>query len=71
MVTKLLKTTIQFGLCALSISRFASVGIDTFGSSVQCKRSEMERGDFIITNQGSHITNKKISPKYIITNHLL
>ena len=42
MVTKLLKTTIQFGLCALSISKFASVGIDTFGSSVQCKRSEIE-----------------------------
>ena len=55
MVTKLLKTTIQFGLCALSISRFASVGIDTFGSSVQCKRSEIERGGFIIINQNGDV----------------
>ena len=39
MLTRLLKTTIQFWFCVRSKSRLARVGIDTLGSSVQRRRS--------------------------------
>ena len=39
MVTRLLKTTIQFGFCVRSSSRLARVGMDTLGSSVQRSKS--------------------------------
>lgn len=40
MVTRLLNTTIQLGLCVRSKSRLAKVGMDTLGSSVHRRRSE-------------------------------
>lgn len=50
-----LNTTIQFAFCDLSIKRFANDGIETFGSFVQCTKSE--RKDTIL------------SPLYTVENH--